>query len=322
MKYLVTGCAGFIGYHLTKELFERQKEIEIVGVDDLNDYYSPKVKKKRLNLLKKENRFKFYKTDISKYEKLYKIMDSEKIDVIIHLAAQAGVRYSLENPWIYEKTNCMGTLNIFESAKRLEIKKIIYASSASVYGNLEGLWLEDKPLNDPISLYAATKLHDEQIARVYYNLFGIKSIGLRFFTAYGELGRPDMAFWTFTRNILNNKPIDVYNNGEMERDFTYVSDIVDGIIKAAQYNCDYEIFNLSGGKEHNLNYIIECIEKESKKQAIRNNMPIQLGDIKKTSADITKARELLGYSPKISIEEGIRRYVSWFKKNQKWINKL
>lgn len=322
MKYLVTGCAGFIGYHLINELFERQKDVEIIGVDDLNNYYSPKVKKRRLGQLKKERNFKFYKMDISKFDQLYKIINSEKIDVIIHLAAQAGVRYSLENPWVYEKTNCMGTLNIFESAKRLGVQKIIYASSASVYGNLEGSWSEDKPLNNPISLYAATKLHDEHIARVYYNLFGLKSIGLRFFTAYGELGRPDMAFWTFTNNILNNKPIDVYNNGEMERDFTYVSDIVDGIIKATEYNCDYEIFNLSGGKEHNLNYIIECIEKESRKQSIRNNMPIQLGDIKKTSADITKARTLLGYSPKVSIEEGIHKYVLWFKKNKSWIDKL
>ncbi|MFA5746030.1 MAG: GDP-mannose 4,6-dehydratase [archaeon] len=322
MKYLITGCAGFVGYHLVKKLFDEQKDIEIVGVDDLNNYYSPKVKKKRLNQLKKDARFKFYKMDISKFESLYKIIETERIEVIVHLAAQAGVRYSLENPWVYEKTNCMGTLNIFESAKRLGIKKVIYASSASVYGNLDGNWSEDKPLNDPISLYAATKLHDEQIARVYYNLFGFKSIGLRFFTAYGEYGRPDMAFWTFTKNILNDKPIDVYNNGDMERDFTYISDIIDGVIKAINYDCDYEIFNLSGGKEHNLKYIIECIEKESKKQAIRNYMPIQLGDIKKTSADITKARTLLGYSPKISIEEGIHKYVSWFKKNKKWIDKL
>ncbi|MDD3127288.1 MAG: GDP-mannose 4,6-dehydratase [Candidatus ainarchaeum sp.] len=320
MIYLVTGCAGFIGYNTCKRLLEGGNSI--VGIDNLNDYYNPIIKKKRLSILKKNKNFEFIKLDVSKYKDLTNKLAGKEIDLIIHLAAQAGVRYSIGNPWIYENSNSIGTLNIFEYAKEKKISKIVYASSSSVYGGVNEEWVETANLGTPVSMYAATKLHNEQTAYVYYKLQGIKSIGLRFFTVYGEYGRPDMSLWLFTKNILNNKPIDVYNHGDMRRDFTYVSDIVEGIISATNYDCDYEIFNLSANNTVELEYVISLIENELGIKATKNYMPMQKGDVQETRGNIEKARNLLGYNPKVNIEQGIKNFVSWFKKNKKLTNKL
>ncbi len=304
---LLTGAAGFIGFHTGRALLERGEEV--IGIDNINDYYDPKIKLARLKILKKYPKFKFYKQNIEDPIKI-----KEKIDIICHLAAQAGVRYSLENPFAYEKSNMLGTLNIFEFARHNKIKTIVYASSSSVYGNEKELpFKESQKLDTPISLYAATKKANELYAHVYHHLFGINMTGLRFFTVYGPFGRPDMALFNFTKNILEGKPIDVYNNGKMKRDFTYVEDIVSGIIASIDKEYPFEIFNLARGEQAELMDFIKEIEKNLKKQAIKNFMPMQAGDVPETSADISKAKKLLGYNPKTSIKEGIKKFLEWYK---------
>ena len=323
MKYkniLVTGSAGFIGFHLSKYLLDNYEDVKAIGIDNLNNYYNPLLKEKRNEILKNYENYEFIKLDFSDWDGLVENLKDKDIDLIVHLGAQAGVRYSLQNPWAYIKSNDMGTLNIFEFARRFDIEKVVYASSSSVYGGNEKIpFSEDDRVDKPISLYAATKRANELMAYTYHHLYGIKMIGLRFFTVYGEYGRPDMAFWKFTKHILLEKPIDVYNYGKMARDFTYVSDIVNGILASIEKDFDYEIFNLGNDNPIELEYAISLIEKYTGKKAIKNYMPIQPGDVERTWADLTKSRKLLGYEPKVPIEEGLRRFVNWFKENWDWV---
>ncbi|ADG14105.1 NAD-dependent epimerase/dehydratase [Methanocaldococcus infernus ME] len=325
MKYktiLVTGSAGFIGFHLSKYLLENY-DVNVIGIDNLNNYYNPLLKEKRNEILKSYEDYSFIKLDFSDWDTLFKSLKDKEIDLIVHLGAQAGVRYSLRNPWAYIRSNDMGTLNIFELARRLDIEKVVYASSSSVYGgNKKVPFSEEDRVDKPISLYAATKRANELMAYTYHHLYGIKMIGLRFFTVYGEYGRPDMAFWKFAKNILLEKPIEVYNYGKMERDFTYISDVVDGIIKSIEKDFDYEIFNLGNDNPVNLEYAISLMEKYLGKKAIKDYKPIQPGDVERTWADLRKSRELLGYDPKVKIEEGLKRFCWWFLENKDWTLKI
>ncbi|MFA5303066.1 MAG: NAD-dependent epimerase/dehydratase family protein [Candidatus Nanoarchaeia archaeon] len=309
---LVTGAAGFIGFHTSKALLDRGDKV--IGIDNLNDYYDVKLKEERLRILKKNPNFTFYKLDFSISLDEVK----EHIDTICHLGAQAGVRYSITNPLVYEKYNTLGTLKVFEFARARTIKSVIFASSSSVYGNCSNPpFKEDYKLSAPISVYAATKISNELFAHTYYKLFGINMTGLRFFTVYGPYGRPDMALFEFTKKILNNETIDVYNNGEMKRDFTYIDDIVNGVLLAIDKNYSFEIFNLARGESVNLMDFIKAIEKALDKKAIINFMPLQAGDVLLTSGDISKAKELLNYNPTVSIENGVKEFTDWYKEYSK-----
>jgi UDP-glucuronate 4-epimerase len=321
-KILITGVAGFIGFHLARKLLEKG-DSEIIGIDNLNDYYSVLLKNKRISILEGYGGFRFEKKDFSSWGDMLDLSKKYDFDLIIHLGAQAGVRHSLSDPWRYILYNDMGTLNIFELARKKNIDKVIYASSSSVYGGNEKIpYSEEDRTDSPISLYAATKKSNELLAHSYSHIYGINSIGLRFFTVYGEYGRPDMAFWKFTRNILLDEPIDVYNYGKMMRDFTYVDDITDGISACIDKDLEYEIFNLGNGNPVNLEHAIELIEKYTGKKAERNYMGMQPGDIERTWADISKAEKLLGYHPKTSIEIGLKRFVDWFKENWEWVKDI
>ncbi|MEI8363982.1 MAG: NAD-dependent epimerase/dehydratase family protein [archaeon] len=318
--YLVTGCAGFIGFNFIKKMLIEGKNI--IGIDNLNNYYNPKLKKKRLNILKRYKKFIFKKIDIADYNKLYNFINQKNINVIVHLAAQAGVRYSLQNPWAYESSNNLGTLNVFECARNCNIKKVVFASSASVYGDLNSSWCEYKK-TAPISLYAATKLYNENLAYAYNHLYNIDFVGLRFFSAYGEYGRPDMALWIFAKNILEDKPIDVYNFGNMKRDFSYIDDIVSGISEAIKYNkSSFEIFNLSSGGSITLKKYIQLIEKHIGKNAKINYLPLQAGDILKSEANLQKSNKLLRYYPKTNIDVGVNKFIKWYLENWNWIKDL
>lgn len=319
---LITGSAGFIGFHTAKRLLEEGNFV--IGIDNMNDYYNPLLKEKRNEILSKYKNYKFYKLDFSNWDELNEKLKDEEIDLIVHLGAQAGVRYSLKNPWAYERSNVLGTLNIFEFARKKDICKVVYASSSSVYGgNKKVPFSEDDRVDNPVSLYAATKRCNELMAYTYHQLYGIQMIGLRFFTVYGEYGRPDMAFWKFTKNILLGKPIEVYNYGNMERDFTYISDIVNGIYASIEYDkSHYEIFNLGNDRPVNLEYAISLIEKYTGKNAIRNYLPMQPGDAPRTWADLTKSRRELGYEPQVPLEEGLKRFVEWFVRNWEWVQEI
>jgi len=312
-KILITGVAGFIGFHLAKKLTEEGKKI--IGVDNLSPYYDVNLKKDRLKLLRK---VKFYKIDISNKKKLRKVFKNNKFDKICHLAAQAGVRYSLKNPFEYEKTNILGFLNILELMKEFKIKNLVYASSSSVYGGNKKIPFSEKDRVDtPISLYAATKKANELMAYTYHNLYGINCTALRYFTVYGPYGRPDMALFKFTKNIIEGKPIEVYNYGNMKRDFTYIDDAIKGTISALEKCYPYEIFNIGNSKPISLKYFISLIEKELNLKAKKKLLPLQPGDVKVTYADLRKSRKMLNYKPKITIEEGIHRFVEWYKKYYK-----
>lgn len=321
-KVLVTGTAGFIGFHLAKRLLEEGDVI--IGIDCINDYYDPKIKEKRNEILLGYDNYKFNKIDFSVFEDINKVIKEEKPDVIIHLAAQAGVRYSIENPWAYEQANSLGTMNIFECVKRNKITRVLFASSSSVYGANKKVPFAEKDKTDkPVSLYAATKKGNELIAYSYRHLYGIEIAGLRFFTVYGSFGRPDMAYFKFAKKILLDKPIDIYNNGEMGRDFTYIDDIVDGVIAIMNKSeLKFEIYNLGGDNPIRLMKFVELIEKNMGKEAQKNFLPMQPGDIKETYADISKARSKVGYQPKTKIEDGLKIFCDWFKENKGWLLKL
>jgi len=318
MRILITGGAGFIGFHLAKKLSESN---DVVIVDNLSDYYDVILKKKRLEQIR--DKVEFYKIDIAEFVSLKKIFEKYNFDVVCHQAAQAGVRYSLINPWIYERSNVLGTLNIFELARKFNIKKIVYASSSSVYGGNKKIpFSEDDIVNKPVSLYAATKIANELMAHTYHHLYKIDFIGLRYFTIYGPWGRPDMALFKFTKAIFENKPIDIYNYGNMKRDFTYIDDIIDGTIRAIEFclnNNVCEIINLGNSKPIELDYFIKILEKEVGKEAKKNLLPLQPGDVIETYADISKAKLLLKWEPKISIEEGIKKFIEWYKEYNKII---
>jgi UDP-glucuronate 4-epimerase len=249
---------------------------------------------------------------------LKKTFEKEKVDIVVHLAAQAGVRYSLINPFVYQKTNVLGTLNLLELARKYKIKKFIFASSSSVYGNNEKVpFSENDKVNNPASLYGATKIAGEAICKSYHSLYKIPICILRFFTVYGPWGRPDMAYFKFTKAILENKKIDVYNFGKMSRDFTYIDDIVDGVLKAMKYDFKFEIFNLGNNKPVDLLYFIKVIEKAVGKKAKKQMVGMQKGDVRRTWADIKKAKKLLSWQPETNIEEGIGKFVEWHRKYYK-----
>jgi len=310
MKILVTGGAGFIASHLINRLLDDGHEI--VCVDNLNDYYDPELKLKRLDQFKE--RIVFEKVDITDFDSLSKIFEKYNFDKIAHLAAQAGVRYSITHPAVYVNTNYVGTFNIFELAKNHGIKDLVFASTSSVYGeSLEVPFKEDSPADQPVSIYAATKRACEIMASNYVRNNGINITCLRFFTVYGPFGRPDMALFKFTKNILSGEPIDVYNNGEMKRDFTFISDIVEGFALALNKPMGFEIINLGHGEPVHLMKFIEVLETKLNKKAQINFMPMQQGDVPQTFADTAKAKEKLGFVAKVGVEEGVSSFVDWFK---------
>ena len=310
--YLVTGAAGFIGFHTSKTLLERGERV--IGLDCLVPYYDVRLKKDRVKILQQYPNFTFLKQDFCDRNKLTKTFRKFAITHICHLGAQAGVRYSIENPFAYEKANLDGFLNIIEQARHNKVQNFVYASSSSVYGgNTKVPFSVEDEVCKPISLYAATKRANELMAYTYHHLFHLPTTGLRFFTVYGPWGRPDMALFKFAKAILEGSPIDVYNDGNMKRDFTYIDDIVAGIIKCLDQPAPYEIYNLGNSNTVELNYFIECIENALGKKAIKNYMSMQPGDVPETFADILHSKEQLGFDPQIKIEEGINRFIAWYK---------
>jgi len=312
MNIIITGAAGFIGFHTTLALLK--KKINVYGIDDLNPYYDVHLKKDRLAILKKYENFHFLKKKIED-KRIHSFFKKKDIDVIINLAAQAGVRHSLKNPYVYVESNVLGQVNMLELAKKVEAKKFIYASSSSVYGgNKKMPFSVSQRVDNPISLYAATKKSSELIAECYSHLFNIKCIGLRFFTVYGPWGRPDMATFIFTKNIIEGKTLQIFNYGKMERDFTYIDDIVQGILGALKKNIsNHKVYNLGNSNPEVLLEFVELIEKTLNKKAQKKLLPIQPGDVSKTFADITESKKDLKFSPKTKISEGIPKFISWYK---------
>lgn len=315
--YLVTGGAGFIGSNLVDELLKNNK---VMVIDNFNDYYNPDIKEKNIfNALKNSN-FKLYRVDIRDKSKLKEIFNTNKIDVVIHLAAMAGVRPSLENPFLYNDVNIIGTLNLLEEMKTHNIKNLVMASSSSVYGNCKEVpFNENMNVDKPISIYAATKKSNEVMAYTYHNLYKMNVIMLRFFTVYGRRQRPDLAISKFTKIILNNEEITMYGDGSTFRDYTYIDDIIDGIIKSIYYvenNKDiYEIINLGNSDPITLKEMINVICNELNITPKIKVTGMQKGDVIGTCADITKARNLIGYNPKTNFEEGIKKFINWYKEN-------
>jgi UDP-glucuronate 4-epimerase len=322
-KAVVTGAAGFIGFHVSRELLKQGWKV--AGIDSLSDYYDPHLKQKRLALLKKYPQFSFHKLNIAKYEALEKVLKAEKPDEIIHLAAQAGVRYSLANPWTYFESNELGTLNIFEATHGLSLPRVVYASSSSVYGaNEKSPSSETDRADRQLAVYGVTKKANEALAHAYSHLYGIEMIGLRFFTVYGTWGRPDMALFKFVKSILSDKPIQVYNRGKMKRSFTHISDIVDGVVATLQKKPSgrNEIYNLGGAEAVPLMEFIQMIEQESGKKAKKVLLPMQAGDMKETVADWSKAHKDFGFTPKMPLEKGIAEFVAWFRENETFLHSL
>ncbi len=329
-KVLVTGAAGFIGFHLSKRLADTN--YKVVGIDNINDYYDVRLKYARLEQLKKCNNFRFEKMDISDKMGLENIFQIEKFDYVVNLAAQAGVRYSLINPYAYIDANISGFLNILECCKKFEIKHLLFASSSSVYGaNTKMPFSVKDNVDHPISLYAATKKSNELFAHTYAALYNLKVTGLRFFTVYGPWGRPDMSLFIFTKAITEGKPIEVYNNGNMSRDFTYIEDIVEGLVRLlpiipepdknwngshpnpASSFAPYRLYNIGNNKPVELMKFIEIIEKEVGKKAIIEFKPIQKGDVRDTYADIDELAAVTGFKPITPIEIGVKKFVEWYK---------
>ncbi|MFS0820573.1 NAD-dependent epimerase [Bacillus sp. 1P02SD] len=335
MSILVTGAAGFIGYHLSTRLLA--KGYHVIGVDNLNNYYDVRLKKERLLQLRQHNNFIFYQLDLADSGKLHELFTREQINIVINLAAQAGVRYSLKHPQVYVHSNLVGFLNILEACRHHPVDHLLFASSSSVYGANASIPFSTKDSVDhPVSLYAATKKSNELMAHSYSHLFNIPITGLRFFTVYGPWGRPDMAYYLFTQDILEGRPIKVFNNGDMRRDFTYIDDIVDGIIGLLDHppsknsdwdpldpdpsssNAPYKIYNIGNNSPVSLINFIRTLEKAIGKQANIQLYPMQRGDVKETYADITDLHEAIGFQPKISIEEGLTKFVNWFKEYYRW----
>ena len=350
MKILVTGTAGFIGSHLAQKLIERGDEV--IGLDNINNYYDIRVKYGRLEragiiesleegenieynkLLtsNKNSNYKFIKLNLEDKQNLDKLFETEQFDAVCNLAAQAGVRYSLTNPMAYMDSNIIGFMNILEGCRNFNVKNLSYASSSSVYGlNEKQPFSTHDSVNHPISLYAASKKSNELMAHTYSHLFGIQTTGLRFFTVYGPWGRPDMALFLFTKAIFEDKPIDVFNYGEMQRDFTYIDDIVEGVIRVidnpakpnknfdkqnpdpSTSSAPYKVYNIGNNAPVKLMDFITALEKKIGKTAKKNMLPIQPGDVPSTYADVTDLIEDLGYKPNTSIEEGISNFVDWYK---------
>jgi len=311
-KILITGAAGFIGYHLCKSLLE--DGYEVLGIDNLNDYYDTNLKQARLEQLKQFKSFLFNKVDIADKESLTKSFQSFNPQKIVNLAAQPGVRYSMENPYNYMNSNLVGFLNIIELCRNNEVKSFIYASSSSVYGGNKKMpfSVEDR-VNQPLALYGATKIANELIAHSYSHLYGLHTTGLRYFTVYGPWYRPDMAMFIFTKKIMAGSPIPVFNNGNMKRDFTYIDDVINGTRSAIEKNYKCEIFNLGNSKSENLMELIGIIEKNLGEKAQIEYLPMQPGDVKESLADIKKSTEKLGYKPITTIIKGIPQFIQWYK---------
>lgn len=312
---MITGGAGFIGSHVCDVLLSKNKFV--ICVDNFDNYYNPKIKEENIkNCLKNEN-FKLYRVDITNYKELRKIFLSHKIDKVIHLAARAGVRPSIKNPFIYEKVNVEGTLNLLELAKEFKVKNFIFGSSSSVYGiNKKVPFSESDKTSKQISPYAVTKKAGELLCHAYSHLYSLPIICLRFFTVYGPRGRPDMAIYKFTKLISENKEIEMFGDGNSQRDYTYITDIINGIISALDKEFKFEIINLGNSKTVKLKYLISLIEKELNKKAKIKQLPVPKGDVPITYADISKAKKLLNYNPKVKIDQGIKRFVKWYLKKR------
>lgn len=336
-KILVTGAAGFIGYHLCEKLIA--EGYLVVGLDNINDYYDVNLKYARLNELgidrgaasvfyskvvssKYGERCCFVRMNLEDREHLPLLFEQENFDCVINLGAQAGVRYSIENPMAYVDSNILGFINVLEACRHHNVSKLVYASSSSVYGNsVDTPFTSDQKVDHPISLYAATKKSNELMAYTYSHLYDIQTIGLRFFTVYGPWGRPDMAMFLFTDAILNNRPIKVFNNGDLSRDFTYIDDIISGVMLIIEDNNrqeeKYQLYNIGNSKPVQLLEFIEEIEKATDKKAEKIMMPMQAGDVNQTWADVEGLRKRYGYNPNFLVKEGVRRFVEWYKRYYK-----
>lgn len=318
---LVTGAAGFIGSHLCETLLERNKEV--VGIDNFDPFYDPDIKKRNLRNSQENPQFHFHEASIIDISVLEKIFAQYQISQIIHLAAKAGVRPSIEHPIAYRRTNIDGTLNLLEMARQHHIDRFVFASSSSVYGNNKKVpFSEDDPVDNPISPYAATKKAGELICYTYHHLYNIHISCLRFFTVYGPRQRPEMAIHKFTRQIDLGEPIDLYGYGKPKRDFTYIDDILQGMMSAIENMNGYEIINLGESQTISTSELVDVIERNLGKKAIRNQREMQPGDVDITYADIGKARRLLDYQPRTSIEEGISRFVQWYKEEKRRLQKV
>ncbi len=324
MMILITGCAGFIGFHTAQTLLN--DNYSIIGIDNLNNYYDVNLKKERLKILKKFKNFHFKKINIENKKNVEKIFKKFKPQKIIHLAAQAGVRYSLINPHAYINSNIVGFMNILDNAKKIKCKHLVYASSSSVYGGLKKYpFKENFKIDTPISMYAATKKSNELMAHVYSHLYKLPTTGLRFFTVYGPYGRPDMSLFLFVKAILKKQKINVFNYGKMKRDFTYIDDIVGGTIKvlfkppkSIKNSPPYRIFNIGNNNPVKLESFIKIIEKELQIKAIKNKMPIQKGDIPVSFASISNLNKITGYKPKTTVNKGILNFIKWYKEYNKF----
>lgn len=316
MKILVTGAAGFIGMYTAKRLLEAGHNV--VGLDNLNSYYEPALKKYRLAQLTPFDNFRFVKVDLADRESIANLFQQEQFDRVIHLAAQAGVRYSIENPFAYVDSNLVGMMTILEGCRHNKVQHLIYASSSSVYGmNPKIPFSEEDQVDNPVSLYAATKKANELMAHSYSKLYKIPTTGLRFFTVYGPAGRPDMAPWLFTEAILKGEPIKVFNQGKMQRDFTYIDDIVEGIVRIQQQvpqeAIPYNLFNIGNNQPIELSRFIKAIETACNKEAEKVMLPMQPGDVERTYADTSRLEYAVGYKPQTEIEDGIAKFVEWYK---------
>ncbi|MGA8810429.1 MAG: NAD-dependent epimerase [Thermoanaerobaculia bacterium] len=326
----VTGAAGFIGFHVSKRLLERGEDV--AGIDNLNDYYDPALKHARLEMLRKFERFEFVRADIADRAAMEALFASHKPARVVHLAAQAGVRYSLTNPHAYTESNITGFLNILEGCRHHGVEHLVYASSSSVYGaNTKQPFSEHDNIDHPVSLYAATKKANELMAHTYAHLFDVASTGLRFFTVYGPWGRPDMALFRFTRGILAGEPIPVYNEGRMIRDFTYIDDIVEGVVRVldkraepdpawsgddpdpARSYAPYRVFNIGNNRPVLLLDYIAALEDALGRKATLDLLPMQPGDVVSTRADVAELENAVGFHPSVTIAEGIARFVTWYK---------
>ncbi|MDT2599298.1 NAD-dependent epimerase [Enterococcus hulanensis] len=327
MKILVTGAAGFIGSRLIELLDDKN---EIVGIDNLNDYYDTSLKIARLNKLNPKNNFRFLKMNLADKDSMLNLFSKENFDIVIHLGAQAGVRYSIENPYAYIDSNIMGMMNILEGARNNPVQHLIYASSSSVYGGNEKVpFSTEDSVDHPVSLYAATKKSNELMAHTYSNLFDIPTTGLRFFTVYGPFGRPDMAYFSFTNKIVKGETIEVFNNGDMMRDFTYIDDVVEAIIRlipeipqrnpnwtekdVSESWAPYRLFNIGNSTPVKLLDFIETIEKHLGIKAKKVFKPMQPGDVQKTFADVADLERVINFKPTTTIDSGIKKFVNWYK---------
>lgn len=330
-KILITGAAGFIGFHLARALLARGERV--VGLDNLNDYYSVQLKRDRLSELKAYRDFEFVELDCADRAGIERLFAAEPLARVVHLAAQAGVRYSLTNPRAYVDSNLVGFMNILEGCRHAGVGHLLYASSSSVYGlNKRQPFSVHDNVDHPISLYAATKKANELMAHTYSHLYDLATTGLRFFTVYGPWGRPDMALYLFAKAISQGRPIDVYNHGRMRRDFTYIDDIVEALVRLVDTlptadpgfdplapdpgtsNCRYRVYNIGNNRPEELSRFIELIEKHMGQTAVKNYLPLQAGDVLETYADISTLEAAIGFRPSTSLEEGIARFVEWFKR--------